>query len=569
MLPTVSIYNHGEKLALKLSSFSTTVIKLIKGIPSSHFDGTSGAWLVDAMYGPDVMAALHSVPHKLTPGTALSVRRNVEYMDPVGNVRPLTPGEAVDWDSIEYSPKTKSYAHQMRATVLGYRRLRFAFLMEMGTGKTKACLDTIFALMQNKGFGGAIIIAPKSVIYNWPNEIAMHCPLPDDQQRCVVVSGKDKGDQLEYAYNARANFVITNYETMLKYEGLVLQILMDRPMAMALDESTKIKNHASLATKAIQRVKVKAVARFILTGTPITQGPMDAFSQFLFLDEDILGHHNFYSFKAEYAISGGFRGREIVGYRNLDRLSKKIEPWSYRVLKKDCLDLPEKVYRVVELEMSATQQNLYDQMRRESILEYQGMVLSAPLALTRLLRLQQITSGFIPVIDEFGKQQGFKNLDGPKLAACLELVEEAIANGQKIIIWCRFIEELMAVAAAVPPGAVAYYGAVSAADRQAAVDAFQNDEKVKIFIGQIQTGGMGITLTAATCVIYMSNTFTLSERLQSEDRPHRIGQRNVVTYIDLTCKATVDGFVIKTLRDKKDIADVITGDNFRKLLEAA
>ncbi len=565
MLPTVNIYNHGDQLALKLSAFSAAVVKIIKGIPTARWHPASGAWLVDVAHAEAMRTAMAGIPHKIADGVAKSIRQNIDLALVPLDMGPLTEDEAVSWDELQYNPKTKSYDHQMRATILAVRRMRFAFLMEMGTGKTKACIDTLSVLIQKERIHGAIIVAPKAVLFNWEREIEQHSPLPIDARRCVVVTG-DKASQLELAYNARINFVITNYETVAKHESLLLQLLVDRPLAIVLDESTRVKNHAALSTKGLLRLRHSARARYILTGTPITQGPLDAFSQFLFLDENILGHHNYFSFKAEYAITGGFRGREVVGYKNLDRLQKKIAPWSYRVLKRDCLDIPEKVYRTVELAMSPTQANLYEQMRKESILEHEGMILSAPVVLTKLLRLQQITSGFLPIIDEFGKSQGYKNLNGPKIDAVKELVEEAHANGQKVIIWCRFTEELLAIMLAFPAGSVAYHGATSAVDRQAAVDSFQSAPGVNLFVGQIQTGGMGITLTAATCVIYVSNSFTLSDRLQSEDRAHRIGQRNVVTYIDVVMRNSVDGFVLKTLKDKKNVADVITGDSLRQLL---
>lgn len=571
-LPTVRIYKQGDnQIALKLSAFSNTVVKLIKGIPSARWDSASGAWLIHPDHSQTALVALAGVPHKVEEGVAESIHQNLDLLTAKSPMpRELTITELVDWDSIEYSPKTKSYAHQMRATMLAVRAMQFAFWMEMGTGKTKACIDALSCLMQRHLIRGAIIFCPKAVLYNWEKELDLHSPIPAEERRVMVITGEKKKEQLELAYNTRAPFVVTNYETLLTCESELLQLLVDRPMGIVLDESSRCKNHAAKSVKALLRISPRAPVRYILTGTPLTQGPLDLFPQFLFLNQNILGHHNFYSFKAEYAIMGGYQGREIVGYRNLERLTARLNPWSYRVLKRDCLDLPEKTYRTIELEMSPLQKQLYDQMKDESLVEYQGNVVAATVVLTRLLRLQQICSGFLPKIDEFGRSQGMMNLQSPKYAAITELVDEARESGQKVIIWCRFVEELLAINDAVKAhGSVIYYGETKAEDRQKAVDAFQTDPKVTVFIGQIQTGGMGITLTAATLVIYASNTFTLSDRLQSEDRPHRIGQTQKVTYIDLIMRKSVDAFVVKCLRDKKDIADVVTGDNLRRIMEGA
>lgn len=259
----------------------------------------------------------------------------------------------------------------------------------------------------------------------------------------------------------------------------------------------------------------------------------------------------------------------IVGYRNLDRLNKLIAPHSFRVLKEDCLDLPDKVYRTVELEMGDEQASIYRRMKEEAVVELNGSTIAAPIVLTRLMRLQQITSGFVPQLDEFGNTlREFEIKDGVKMGATLELVEEAVESGQKVSVWCRFLWELHELARRLDEAGfkvVSYYGDKDAHERQAAVDAIQTGD-AQVFLGQVATAGIGITLTAISTCIYYDNSFSLEHRLQSEDRHHRIGQKRSVEYIDLVCRGTIDRQVLAALREKKSVADIVTGDA-RKMLE--
>ncbi len=490
----------------------------------------------------------------------------------------LAPGfEVVDVSPepvvTDYVFKTTPFKHQVKAFDLARRRRYFAFLMEMGTGKTKAIIDVVSYLIQKGKLDGVLIFCPKAVLYNWEREIEIHSPLEPHARRAVVITGNAhaKTEALQRGFNT-CTFFITNYETVLRMEPELNHLLSRKRFAIICDESTEIKSPKAKTTKAIRKLGLTAQARYILTGSPVTQSPLDAFSQFCFLDKNILGHVNFTSFKAEYSLTMKRKGIPlplVVGYRNLDRMAKLIAPHSYRVLKKDCLDLPPKVYKTVELEMGTRQKELYLQMRDEAVIEIEGQTLAAPVILTKILRLQQIASGFLPIHNEFGELLQTKHIeDSPKLPACRDLVAEALESGQKVIIWCRFLWEIDQLAACWGDAAVLYYGERDATQRQAAVDSFQTDPRTKIFIGQIQTGGIGITLTAASQVIYYSNSFSLADRLQSEDRAHRIGQTKSVGYNDLVCRGSVDKLVLKALRDKKNLADLITGDNLKQLFYA-
>ena len=252
---------------------------------------------------------------------------------------------------------------------------------------------------------------------------------------------------------------------------------------------------------------------------------------------------------------GGYENRQIVSYEHIDELTKNIEGHSYRVLKKDCLDLPDKIYQRAYVDLSEAQRRLYNAMKEDWVATYQEDTIDAPEAITRLLRLQQITCGWFPA--ESGEAPTAIDQKNPRL----ELLKEILSDiDSKVIIWARFRADLSAIQEALGSLAVAYHGGVSNDDRAQAVDSFQKDPKIRYFIGQPQSGGMGLTLTAANYAIYYSNSFDLEIRLQSEDRCHRIGTTSNVTYIDIEANKTVDGKIIKALRDKKNLADLVTKD---------
>lgn len=552
-LPVVTVEPFDANEFAIRTPYSKTVVSIIRGIDGTWWDRQHNTWRAPLEKLASVIKALTNVPLNIV---GLEVPREA-----------ATPRPEANLDAIgSYQFKTEPYQHQREAMALGIEKKRFAYLMEMGTGKTKTVIDVFSWLMQYGFIKGGFIICPKAMLYTWVREFATHSPLPPDQRVCIVLTGSTAQKlRLLEQYRNTAHFFITNYESLLALSDELCKFASTQAMACALDESTRIKTHSSQTAKHARKLGFFCPFRYIMTGTPITQGPLDAFSQFQFLDENILGHHNYYSFKAEYSIAGGFKGKEIVGYKNLERLQQRILPHSYRVLKSECLDLPEKLYQVVEVDLTDEQRTIYRQMRDESIVEIGGNFAPAPVILTKLLRLQQITSGFLPLYDDRNVEVDRKEVPCAKHDAAVDIVVEAIASNQKVIIWVRFIYDLQKMAERLNEhGVVLYYGEVNEKDRQNAIDRFQLDPTIRVFIGQIQTGGLGITLTAGTVEIYISNSFTLADRLQSEDRAHRIGQKHTVNIIDVVTRKTVDEFILKTLNNKKSLADVVTGDSLRE-----
>ena len=303
-----------------------------------------------------------------------------------------------------------------------------------------------------------------------------------------------------------------------------------------------------------------------MTGSPVTRNPLDLYSQCEFLDPRLLDFASYYSFRNRYAImkSANISGRSInlvTGYQNLGELSDKLKPFSYRVLKEDCLDLPDKIYMKREIQLTAEQKKLYDQMKREALATLNGKTVTTMTALTQLMRLHQITCGHFSADD--GSIQEIKN---NRLAELLDVLEEIEG---KAIIWAHYQHDVMNIYKLLedkygPGSVVHYYGKTLPEERDYAIKNFKTNDKVRFFVGTPQTGGYGITLVQANTVIYYSNGYDLEKRMQSEDRAHRIGQKKKVTYVDLIAEDTVDNKIVKSLRKKINIAAEVMGEDLKK-----
>lgn len=477
---------------------------------------------------------------------------------------------------MRYKFKHQPYAHQLTALEKSWDKNEYALFCEMGTGKSKILIDN-FAMLYDKGeIDGVLVVAPKGVYKNWQRkEVPEH--LPEHIVADIVVWSpnhtKKQLEHLEIALKDDDNLkvLIMNVEAFSTDKGVEFakQFLRKRKVFMAVDESTTIKNRSAKRTKNIVNVGGLAKYRRIATGSPITKTPMDLYSQCDFLDPHLLGFGSFFSFQARYCKMwrrsvGTHSFNQVVGYQNLEELTNNLDRFSYRILKKDCLDLPEKIYIKRLVELTPEQRRVYDQLKTIALAVLEQGVVTAANALTQILRLQQVCSGFLKTDD--GK---FETIPSNKLNELMEALEEV--DG-KVIIWANYTHDIYAIAKAIQKeygeGTVRmYFGETKAEDRQQIVEDFQDpNNSVRFFVGQPRTGGYGLTLTEAKTVIYYSNSYDLEVRLQSEDRAHRIGQKNNVTYIDIVTEGTVDEKILSALRDKIDIASTVLKEGYKQWL---
>ena len=474
---------------------------------------------------------------------------------------------------INYKFKTKPYEHQLTALEKSWDKTEYGYFMEMGTGKSKVLVDNMAMLYDKGRINGAIIVAPKGVYNNWfSQEIPIHLP-SHIQPKMVMWTAltsktKDKEYQSLFETGHDLHVLIMNVEALSTKKGLefATKFISCHQTMLAIDESTTIKNPTAKRTKSILQLGKQAKYRRILTGSPVTKSPLDLYTQCGFLDSYLLGFDSFYAFRNRYAnmIDKNFGGRKVqlIGsYKRLDELAEKLKIFSYRVLKEDCLDLPEKVYIRREVALTDEQLKAYSTMKSAALALLNGKMATAPHVLTQMMRLHQITCGHLRNDD--GTITDIKNNRIKELINLLEEVEG------KVIIWANYVHDIKHIVKTISDefGAdsiVQYYGAVSSEDRQKAIEKFQDpNSKAKFFIGNPQTGGYGITLTAANTVVYYSNGYDLEKRLQSEDRAHRIGQTKSVTYVDFIAPKTVDEKIVKALRSKMNIANEIMDEDWR------
>ena len=471
---------------------------------------------------------------------------------------------------------TKPYQHQSEAFDSSAKIPDYALLMDMGTGKTKVCLDTLAFAYEERRINLALIVAPKGVIANWVGEIQTH--LPERIKRNVVLwkpaLTKTRREELRaLAENtSELKFLLMNVEAFSTKKGVDVAAFFVKKfnVFMAVDESTTIKNRQAKRTKSICAVGRGASMRRILTGSPVTKSPMDLYSQMNFLNPKILGASSFYAFQGRYAkvqrrTMGSHSFNHVVGFQRLDELTERLKDHSYRVRKEDCLDLPDKVYMKREVNLTQEQSKAYEQMKRLALARLDnGDLATTQNVLTQIMRLQQICLGHLT--DDEGQLHELKsNRQDELLDICDEIQGKAI-------IWATWTHDIRSIAKALRdrssvPAVATLHGETPDSERQQIVESFQDRQsELRFLVGHPKTGGYGLTLTAANTVIYYSNSYDLELRLQSEDRAHRIGQENKVTYIDLISPKTIDERIVNALRGKIKIADTILGEDVRDWL---
>jgi len=473
---------------------------------------------------------------------------------------------------MKYKFKTKPYAHQMTALEKSWNRETYAYFMEMGTGKTKVLIDNAAMLYDKGKIDGLLIIAPKGVVKTWyEQEIPTH--LPDHIENVSVLwqanITKTQQEKLDELFEPESVFHILtmNVEAFSTTKGTEFahKFISCHNTLMVIDESTTIKNPSAKRTKNILKLSTEAKYRRIMTGSPVTKNPLDLYSQCEFLDPYLLDFTSFYAFRNRYALMKTIhvQGRSIQvvdKFQNLSELSDQLKGFSYRVLKEDCLDLPEKNWTKRQITLSHDQRKIYTEMKQTALAHLNGKVTSTMTVLTQLMRLHQITCGHFKA-DDGTTQEIANNRIGELMNVLDELEGKAIiwANYQHDII--NIIKEVVKVHG--PGSIVDYYGLTPQDERQDNIRKFQSDLRCRFIVGTPSTGGYGITLTAANTVIYYSNGYDLEKRLQSEDRAHRIGQKKNVTYVDIIAEDTVDEKIVKALRDKINIASQVLGEDLK------
>jgi len=471
----------------------------------------------------------------------------------------------------KYKFKTEPFQHQRDALTACWDKDSYALFMEMGTGKTKVLIDNIGVLFIQQQIDAALIIATKSVYTIWVNdEIPKHMAIPYDI--CLWKPTKEKSvKEFIDTPSQKCKILVMNVEAFSTPKGYkyATEFIKNHECLTAIDESSTIKNFKAKRTKNIIKLRHSSKYRRILTGTPVTKSPIDLYTQCEFLDPNHLGFPTFTAFKNRYCIfevMHTYGDKQIsipVGFKNLEELERKLKNFSYRVKKEDCLDLPPKTYTKRIVSLTDEQEKLYKDLKLKAYTNLQGDHMTVNNAIVEIIRLHQITAGFFK-----GESGVIKKLENNKMKTLFEILEE---SDQKTIIWANWVQNIEDITKELkntygPESVVNFYGAVNSEDRSKAIKEFQNNPKCRFFVANPSTGGYGLTLTAATLVIYYSNSFDAEHRLQSEERAHRIGQTQKVTYVDLITEGTVDEKIVRALKTKFRLSAATLGEVVRTWL---
>lgn len=479
---------------------------------------------------------------------------------------------------LPYPVKANLYKHQIRGANMALRAFGaldaktpgggFGELFEMGCGKTLTTIAVAGALYNLGKIDRVLVVAPTSVCSVWPHDLNQFATFPWEAR--VLLGDKKKRlkalNELESWPFKALRIAVINYESTHR-EGIFEALAAYKPDLIVCDESQRIKNPSAAQSKALHKLGDAAPFRMILSGTPVQNNAVDLYSQYRFLDPAVYGA-NFYAFKNRYCIMGGYGQHQIVGYRNMDELVEKEHSVAYRVTKEECLDLPQQTFINRYVQFTDAEQAIYEQLRKSSFLELEtGENVTATTILTMYLRLMQLTGGFLTA-DESTRP---KQVNTAKLDALADIVDDYVVDaGKKLVIFARFRAEIAAIENLLRLRKIQYgsiYGDVPMEERGKIVDDFQTNPDTKVFVAQIQTAGLGITLHAASTAVFYSYDYNYANYAQALARIHRIGQRLPVTYIHLVVDGSIDEKILAALENKEDMAKTVV-DSWREVLTA-
>lgn len=495
------------------------------------------------------------------------VRRYIESVKRAERVEPLKP--------VPIKAPYALYQHQIKAYNIALALRGAALLMDMGTGKTLTTVAVTGRRFLDGKIKRVLIIAPTSVCAVWPQEYQKFADFPvrvalllgDHAQRVRQLKWLSAPTPAGLPEPLRV--AVINYESAWRLkDGKVDHLQAFNADMVVCDESQRVKSPSAKQSKAVWKLGDLARFRLILSGTPIQKDTRDIWSQYRFLDPSVFPM-SYGSFQSRYAIMGGFEGRQYIGARNLEELTRKTHACGFRIKKEECLDLPAKTFEDYPVELDTKTRVLYRTLQKQSIAELEsGGEVTANHVLVRMLRLQQLTGGFL--VDDQGERH---QVNTAKLDALRDIVETLVLDeGKKLIVFSRFLAEMDAIEQMLLPmlskerlQLVRIDGSVKAKERGGIVQRFQNDPACRVFLGELDACAEGLTLTAAQTVVYYSVNWNYAKYQQSADRVHRIGQTGTCTYVHLVTPGTIDQKIMAALKSKADLAKSVV-DNWRNIL---
>ena len=527
--------------------YNAEIVNIVRSFPTRYWNKDDKKWEVPFNKLDRVVSALSKYPIEIT-----------------GEYVPLEKPKAEMPKNFKF--KTKPFEHQIEAFNYGLNNDRWLLGDEMGLGKTKQSIDIAIAKKLQKGYKHCLIICGVNGLkWNWKNEVATHSDEGSyilgqrvKAGKLKVAGNKAKVEDLQNLDKIDSYFLITNVEALRSEEvnNLLVDYCKNGTIGMIIcDEVHKMKNPTSQQGKAF--LKLQADTMIAMTGTPLMNTPLD-----LYIILKWLGYekHAFYSFKKHHCIMGGFGGYEILGYKNLDELEEQLNSIMLRRRKDDVLDLPEKTYIDEYVELSAKQKQIYDEVTADIKMNIDQIKI-APNPLASLIRMRQAT-GYTGILSSKVKESA-------KLDRMEELVEEAVQNGKKVVIFSNWTQMTNPIYDRLSKN---YKGLVITGEtkddlRQDYVNQFQTDKSIQFMVGTSGAMGTGITLTAGTVVIFLDHPWNRALYDQCVDRCHRVGQKNNITIYNIMAKGTIDERIWDLVNKKGAMADALV-DNVNGKISA-
>jgi len=469
--------------------------------------------------------------------------------------------------------KVKPWQHQSKGVIEASKSNDgYAFFFEVGTGKTMTAISTLrMKYMEYGSLRKTLILGPVIVLENWKRELLAHSNLKEENIHVLHGPGKKRIEKLK---EIEDDIVITNYEALSSIKGFTEAIQKWEPEILVLDESHRCKNIQAKMTKACIKIADKAEHSYLLSGTPILNSLIDIFAQYRILDKGKTFGKSVFSFRNKYFYdknAGMSRDKYfpdwIAKKESADEINALVKAKSMHVKKSDCLDLPPLVKKKIYVELEPDQKKAYADLMKNFIAfvsDDTQTAAVAELALTKALRLQQITTGFVGTEDVEGKKDIHRFKKNPRKKALQELLADLTPN-HKVIVWAVFKENYKDIREVCEKLGVEHaevHGSVSQQDKLFAMDSFNNDEKCRVLIGHPGSGGIGINLVSSDVSVFYSRNFSLEYDIQAEARNYRGGseRHEKVTRYDLVTPNTIDEQVLSALQDKKKIGYKVLKD---------
>lgn len=532
------------KLSLYISvPYDPDILYLLKSLPNRHYHASSEEWEIHSKYFRIILDMFSKYDVEIVGDLTTQAEKELELAN------------KFDFAEVSgYQFKTTPFDHQLECFEYGLDHTKFLLADEQGLGKTKQSID--LAVARKDQFKHCLIVCcVNGLKWNWQDEVKVHSnedarilgEYTNSKGRKVIGSVKQRLDDLIKGRDEF--FLITNIETLRDKEiqKQLNKMCSDGTIGMVIiDEIHKCKNSTSIQGKSIH--KLNSHYKIALTGTPLMNSPIDLYNILKWLEVE---HHTLTQFKEFYCLMGGFGGYEIVGYKHLDHLQKCLDRVMLRRKKEEVLNLPPKIRSTEYVEMSKEQSKLYEEIKME-IMDNIDKVMLNPNPLVELIRLRQCT-GCPSILSSTISSSS-------KLDRMVELVEENVANGRKVIVfsnWTSITEPAYKALSKFNPAIITG----NTVDRKAEENKFQTDDRCKVIIGTISAMGTGLTLTAGSTVIFLDSPWNKANKDQAEDRAHRIGTTQAVNIITLVAKDTIDERIESIVESKGILSDVIVDNN--------